>query len=202
MGKPARGGQGLSNNGDAQGWTEEPQNRGSAEAIIPRAPQTGLPPWGCVCAPQFELVPKVMELLEEMQGFLQAFSLAPTREQGARGARPQPAPLGAGEICPSCSHFQKKTEAARRGGIIHTGKEERSLSAEPSRQEIGRATRQAEDEPGRPGVRADASTSRFLKAVRLISSRLPARTPAVCYTTRHYIFATYGVHHHPQAIAV
>lgn len=92
----------------------------------------------------------------------------------AGGARPQPTPLGAGEICPSCSRFQRKTEAARRGGIIHVGKEERSLSAEPSHQEIGRAMRQAEDEPGRPGVRADASTSRFLKPVRLISPRLPA----------------------------
>lgn len=59
---------------------------------------------------------------------------------------------------------------------------------------------QAEDKPGHPGVRADASTSHFLKAVRLISSRLPPRTPAVCYMTRHYSFATYGVHHHPQAI--
>lgn len=140
-----------------------------------------------------------------MQGFSQGFSLSPTQEQGAgegRGTLPQPAPLGAAEISPSCSPFQRKTEAAQRGGIIRTGKEERSLSAEPSHQEIGRAMRQAEDEPRRPGIRADASTSHFLKAVRLISSRLPARTPAVCYTTRHYIFATYGVHHHPQAITV
>lgn len=80
MEKPARGGQGLSNNGDAQGWTEEPQNRGSAETIIPQAPRTGLPPWGCVCVPQFELLPKVTELLGEMQGFSQGFSLSPTRE--------------------------------------------------------------------------------------------------------------------------
>ena len=146
-----------------------------------------------------------MELLGKMQGFLQAVSLSPTQEQGAgegRGARPQPAPLGAAEICPSCSPFQRKTEAARRGGIIHTGKEERSLSAERSRREIGRAMRQAEDKPRHSGIRADARTSQFLKAVRLISSRLPARTPAVCYMTRHCIFATYGVHHHPQAITV
>lgn len=61
---------------------------------------------------------------------------------------------------------------------------------------------QAEDEGGRPGVGAGASTSRFLKAVRLISARVLARTPAVCYMTRHYIFATYGVHHHPPAITV
>lgn len=87
MEKPARGGQGLSNNGDAQGWTEEPQNRGSAETIIPQAPRTGLPPWGCVCVPQFELLPKVTELLGEMQGFSQGFSLSPTREQGAGEGR-------------------------------------------------------------------------------------------------------------------
>lgn len=52
MEKPARGGQGLSNNGDAHGWTEEPQNGGSAEMIVPRAPWTGLTPWGwCVHPP-------------------------------------------------------------------------------------------------------------------------------------------------------
>lgn len=113
-----------------------------------------------------------------------------------------PLPLEAGEICPSCSLFQRKTEAARRGGIIWMEKEERSLSAEPSHQETGRVMQQAQDEPGCLGVHADASTSRFLKAVTLISSRLPAQTPAVCYTTRHYIIATYGVHHHPQAITV
>lgn len=119
---------------------------------------------------------------------------------GQGGAQPEPTCLGAAEICPSCSPLQRKTAAARRGGIIDTGKEERSLSAEPSRQEAGRVMRQAEAKPRQSGVCADASTSRFLQAVRLISSRLPTQTPAVCYVTHHYIFATYGVHHHPPAI--
>lgn len=41
MGKPAREGQGLTNNRDVQGWTEEPQNRGSAETVVSQAPWTG-----------------------------------------------------------------------------------------------------------------------------------------------------------------
>lgn len=36
-------------------------------------------------------------------------------------------------------------------------------------------------------VAADACTGWVFKAVRLISSRLPTQTPAVCYMTCHYI---------------
>lgn len=91
MGKPARGGQGLTNNRDAQGWTEQTQNRGFAETVVSQAPRTG--GW-CVSPPKFELIPQRNGAFwEEIQGFSQAFSLSPTQEQGAGGLCHIPFPL-------------------------------------------------------------------------------------------------------------
>lgn len=54
--------------------------------------------------------------------------------------------------------------------MIHAGKEERSLSAEPSRRESGGE--------GGGGLGVDSSARRFPKACQVDFLPLPARTPA------------------------
>lgn len=121
------------------------------------------------------------------------------------GARIQPGTCGdrersRGEIYPSCSISKGKQQLSEEVG---------SSRAEGRKGPFSRALPGGSGGAGRQGVSPRAAGSvqmpargGFFRAVRLISSRLPAQTPAVCYMTRHYIFATYGVHHHPQAITV
>lgn len=105
-----------------------------------------------------------------------------------------------GEIDPSCSISKGKQRLSKEVG---------SSGAEGRKGPFSRGLPGGSGGSGTRGVAPRAAGSvqmpargGFFRAVRLISSRLPAQTPAVCYMTRHYIFATYGVHHHPQAITV
>lgn len=87
MGKPVRGGQGLSNNLDVQGWPKEPGNGGSA-GIPSLEPLRWGYPHGNVCDPE------LLEIWGGISGSLAAFLLSPTQQQGAGragGAQPQPA---------------------------------------------------------------------------------------------------------------
>lgn len=80
MGKPDRGGQGLSNNGDVQGWPGEPRNGGSAGISSPEPLRWGYP-HGNVCDP------KVLEIWEGIPGSLRAFLLVSHPGARCRGGR-------------------------------------------------------------------------------------------------------------------
>lgn len=168
MGKPVRGGQGLSNNGDVQGWPQEPRKGGSA-GISPSSPSHGATPVGTCVIPRWRGSGEECQVscrLSCCQVSCRPSCCLPPRSkvQGGLGGSGAAGAAQSGQICPSCSLLQRKTRAVCRGGIIHAGKEERSLSAEPSCWESG-----GEGGGGRAGVRADSSARRSPKAVRLIS---------------------------------
>lgn len=137
-----------------------------------------------------------MWLLGRNTRFLTSFLTFSRPGARCRGALSHPIPLGVAEIYPSCSPSQrKKSSCPKRWDHLDTEGREKSFS---------RALPAANWEmmgQDKPGVHVDASTSRFLKVVRLIL--LPAShtdTCALLHDTSLDFFATSGVHHHPQAI--
>lgn len=162
MGKPARGGQGLSNNGDVQGWTEEPQNRGSAGISSLDRVGWGYP-HGNACDPE------VVEIRGECQVSHKLSCCLPPRSK-VQG--------GQGGCSPRCSEQQRSAPAVpfskgkqRLPGEVGSstrGRKKGAFQQSPPACKAGE--REAGDEPG---VRADSSARRFPKAVRLISCRFP-----------------------------
>lgn len=111
-----------------------------------------------------------------------------------RGGGPlHPVPFGAAEICPSCSPSRRKKSSCPKRWD-HLAVEGRK---EPFRRALPAANWETMGQD-KPRVRADDSTSRFLKVVRLIWLPAPRTdTCALLHDTSLDFFATSGVHHHP-----
>lgn len=155
MGKPVRGGQGLSNNRDVQGWPEEPGKGGSA-GISSLEPLAWGHPHGNMCDP------KVVEIRGGIPGFLQAFLPSPTQEQGAGWA----GGLGRSRRCseqqrsaPAVPCSKGKQRLSEEVGSSTQGRKKEAFQQSPPAGKAGE--REAGDGPGSVRIPAPGALLRL-----------------------------------------